>query len=122
MVTAAGQFALPQIRIVNPKLVICLGLASFNALRQVCGVSKTQPFELEIESPFNIVTTRVWCQAHTGARGQNNRNKGGVDRVSEDWLRMKEDFNANSSVALLLADKKRPSQAARSRIVRGMIR
>jgi len=95
MVAAARQFGLPQIRIVSPKLVICLGLVTFNALRQVCDLSAIRPIESAIESPFDIGSIRVWCQAHTGARGQNNRNKGGVDRVSEDWRKMKADFGSS---------------------------
>ncbi|HEV7681358.1 MAG TPA: hypothetical protein VGO68_04505 [Pyrinomonadaceae bacterium] len=94
MKAAARQFALPEIRIVKPKLVICLGLATFNALRQVCNLSTCRPFSAAIESPFNIGEVRVWCQAHTGARGQNNRNKGGVSRVPDDWVRMKADLAA----------------------------
>jgi hypothetical protein len=92
MVLAARQFALPQIRIVNPKLVICLGLATFNALRQVCDLPACRPCSVAIENPVDIGTIRVWCQAHTGARGQNNRNKDGVSRVPDDWLRMKADL------------------------------
>jgi restriction system protein len=92
MLRAAREFALPQIRIVKPKLVICLGLSTFNALRQASGWSRCSPLELAISKPFNIDTASVWCQAHTGRLGQNNRNKGGVNRVSQDWQRMKQAF------------------------------
>jgi hypothetical protein len=88
LIKAARQFALPQIRVVNPKLVICLGLVTFNALRHACDLPPSRPLCSAIESPFNIGTTRVWCQAHTGALGQNNRNRGGVDRVRRDWRKM----------------------------------
>src|SRR5438477_8132572 len=91
LVRAAREFALPQIRIVNPKLVVCLGLNTFNALRQACDLGPCLRIGLAIDSPFNIDSIRVWCQAHTGALGQNNRNKGGVDRVSHDWRKMKAD-------------------------------
>src|SRR6266446_3440792 len=99
MVAAARQFGLPQIRIVSPKLVICLGLATFNALRQVCDLRTIRPIESAIESPFDIGSIRVWCQAHTGARGQNNRNKVGANRVSEDWRKMKADFGGTENRA-----------------------
>lgn len=89
---AACQFTLPEIHIVKPKLVICLGLVTFNAIREARGLDLVRPINLAIESPFDIDATRVWCQAHTGAHGQNNRNKGGVARVSSDWSRMKEDI------------------------------
>src|SRR5437879_11531266 len=32
----AVEFALPEMKIVRPKLVICFGLATFNALREAC--------------------------------------------------------------------------------------
>ena len=92
LIEAAKQFALLEIRIVNPKLVICLGLVTFNALRQASGLAPCYPMDLAIKSPFNIGRSRVWCQAHTGALGQNNRNRGRVDRVTADWLRMKDDL------------------------------
>lgn len=96
LVRAASQFALPQILIVNPKLVICLGLATFNALRKACDLRPCPTLHSAIENPFNIGTVRAWCQAHTGMLGQNNRNKGGVDRVSEDWNKMKADVGAKN--------------------------
>ncbi len=114
MVHAARQFALPQILIVNPKLVICLGLATFNALRHVCDLTTIRPLESAIESPFDIGTIRVWCQAHTGARGQNNRNKGGVDRVSDDWRKMKADVEVKANRVLQESSGQRAVQATRS--------
>src|SRR3990172_5301954 len=66
LVRAAREFALPQIRIVNPRLVICLGIDTFNALRRACDL---RPWDMKlpaaIESPFEIGGTRVWGQAHT---------------------------------------------------------
>lgn len=93
---AALQFALPQIAIVKPELVICLGLVTFNALRKACDLKPASNIPSAIESPFRLGKVRVWCQAHTGALGRNNRNKGGVDRVSDDWQRMKEDVGASN--------------------------
>lgn len=90
MLRAARDFALPQICIVKPMLVICLGGPTFNALRRACGLSTCSPLELAISNPFKIDKTFVWCQAHTGRIGRNMRNKGGVNRVSQDWQRMKE--------------------------------
>ena len=100
LIEAAKQFALPEIRIVNPRLVICLGLVTFNALRQASELAPSYPMELAIKSPFNIGRSRVWCQAHTGALGQNNRNRGRVDRVTADWLRMKDDLYCERSASV----------------------
>jgi hypothetical protein len=90
LVRAAREFALPQIRIVQPALVICLGLATFNAIRRACGLTPSINIQAAIDSPFTVGTARIWCQAHTGAFGQNNR--GGPSSVSSDWLRMKHDM------------------------------
>lgn len=91
LITAAREFAIPQINIVQPRLVIALGLETFEALRCALGLKRVAKMDLAIDSPFNGPTCRIWCQAHTGAFGQMNRNRGGVDRVSQDWLRMKAD-------------------------------
>jgi restriction system protein len=90
---AAREFALPQIDIVAPRLVICLGLRTFNALRRALGMGIERPIERAISAPFSRGDIRVWCQAHTGALGQNNRNRGGVDRVSKDWRAMRADVS-----------------------------
>ena len=48
------------------------------------------PMEKAISSPFNIeAELSIWCQAHTGAWGQNRR---GRDRVEKDWCKMREDL------------------------------
>jgi len=97
LVCAAHEFALPQINIVRPKLLICLGLVTFNALREACGHEPIRPLDAAIRSPFSFDRIRIWCQAHTGARGQNNRGK---IKVSNDWRRMKRDvFGSRSPVA-----------------------
>lgn len=102
LITAARQFAVPQIRVVKPKLVICLGLVTFNALRKACDLRPCANIGSAIDNPFGIGTTWVWCQAHTGALGRNNRNRGGVDRVSDDWQKMKVDVRAKNSKGMAL--------------------
>lgn len=89
LVRAAQEFAIPQIDIVRPRLVICLGLLTFDAMRRAFGLSRSGSMEAAIASPFLANSSRIWCQAHTGAMGQMNRNRGGLDRVTQDWKRMK---------------------------------
>ena len=93
LIRAAQEFALPQIRIVRPKLVVCLGLQTFNAIRIACGHKAVQRMNEAIASPFTFAGSRIWCQAHTGARGQNNR---GRERVEEDWRKMKVDLSGGA--------------------------
>jgi uracil-DNA glycosylase len=89
---AAREFALPQIEIVEPRLVVCLGLKTFNGLRSVMREPPLKTMAVAIDEPFSYGTTRIWCQSHTGQLGRNGRNRGGVDRVSQDWARMREDM------------------------------
>lgn len=93
LIRAAQEFALPQIQIVRPKLVVCLGLNTFNAIQIACGHSPALRMSEAINSPFTFDEFRVFCQAHTGARGQNNR---GRERVAEDWRKMKIDFSSGA--------------------------
>jgi restriction system protein len=87
---AASVFALPQIAIVKPRLVVCLGLVTFTAARLACGHPAPPNMNTAIESPFEYGDSLIHCQSHTGHFGRVNRNKGGVDRVSQAWVRMKE--------------------------------
>lgn len=89
LVKAAHEFAIPQVDIVNARLVICLGMATFNALRIARGLARAANMEAALNSPFTLGNSLLWFQAHTGHFGQISRNKSGVDRVSQDWLRMK---------------------------------
>ena len=87
---AATDFALPQIAIVKPRLVICLGMVTFTAVTLACGHSAPPNMNTAIESPFEYRESLIYCQSHAGHFGRVNRNKGGVDRVTQDWVRMKE--------------------------------
>jgi len=87
LIRAAQEFGLPQIKIIGPKLVVCIGQNTFNAMRRACGYEGWPNRNLAIESPFNVDRCRIWCQAHTAQLAQNTR---GVDRVSSDWKQMKD--------------------------------
>jgi hypothetical protein len=94
MVRAAQAFGLPQLDIVKPKIAICLGLDTFNALRVACGHDMVNKLAEGIDSPILHGESIIFCQAHTGQLGQNNRNRGRVDRVSKDWSKMVSCYNA----------------------------
>lgn len=96
LVMAAQQFALPQIEIVKPKLVICFGKATFNAIRKASDERTVDTVDLGIKYPFVVNHTHIWLQSHPGTLGKINRNKGGIDRVSEDWKYMSEQFKQYS--------------------------
>lgn len=95
LVFAAEHFALPQINIVDPKLVICFGKVTFNAIRTACGKCSVDSVEEGINSPFTFNNSKVWLQAHPGFHGQYNRNKSNAENVNSDWKKMAEYFNSS---------------------------
>lgn len=94
MVCAAKVYGIPQIEIVKPRIVVCFGVATFNALRIASSLEKVSSVQQGMASPFELGQAKVWLQAHTGRLGQNNRNRGGVDRVNDDWRAMADEYRA----------------------------
>tara|TARA_R110002074_G_scaffold170005_3_gene331959 strand:- start:21138 stop:21821 length:684 start_codon:yes stop_codon:yes gene_type:complete len=90
LVKAAKEFTLPAMQIIRPTIAICLGLDTFNAIRIACGKEDKYPMDKAINSSFEFNGTTIFAQAHTGQMGINNRNRGGVERVSGDWKKMAE--------------------------------
>lgn len=93
LVYAAKMFALPQVQVVAPKLVVCLGKNTFNAMRVAAGEPRCRTMPEAIDSPFAVDLgsgrrAAVWAQAHPGVLGQNNRNRKHPGRTLEDWQRM----------------------------------
>jgi hypothetical protein len=91
LVEAAEMFTVPEIEIIGPQLVVCLGLATFNALREAHNLKPKGNMAEAIHSPFDLGAARVCCQAHTGGQGQAMRNCG-KNRVRADWKRMAKRF------------------------------
>lgn len=91
---AASDFLIPTIKIIKPKLVVCFGLNVFNAVRKVLGFNRVLNIEQAVHSHILVEGIVFFCQAHTGMLGQNNRNKGGVNRVSSDWELMKNIYDS----------------------------
>ena len=88
LVAAAKLFGIPQIEIVRPRLVVCLGFSTFRAVEIAVGREPSGSLQVAIDSPLSVADAAVWCQSHPGGRGRANRNRGGVDRVAADWERM----------------------------------
>lgn len=92
----AEQYAKPQVEIIKPRIVICLGRATYNGLRHAYGKPELGSMTAAMEvGYFTDGETQIWCQAHTGAWGWNNRNKGSPsgpedNQVYRDWKRMAE--------------------------------
>jgi hypothetical protein len=107
LVLAAREFALPQIRTIAPRLVVCLGKNTFNAIRiaaselaLMCELDRCRTMASAIDSPFSVQfdgrNVAIWAQAHPGAWGQINRNKGHPGRTIKDWMRMSRGVDLSS--------------------------
>ena len=99
MSSAAVEFAIHQIQVIRPKLLICLGVSVFNTLRRFHGLRQIANLEEGISQPFLDNHPWYWCQAHTGALGFINREyHGGPGSVTRDWAKMaasyKDSFNS----------------------------
>lgn len=101
LVRAAREFALPQIEIVEPRIAVCLGRAAFDAVAIAAGRDRSESLAdaVEARSPFQIGSTQVWCQAHTGQQGTNYRNRNRIDQVDQDWARMAVEYKRLAPVA-----------------------
>ena len=91
---AARTYTVPEIEVVEPKLVVCCGSAVYRAIRKALGLTWAGNLEEAIESPFRFRDTEFWGQSHPGRKGRNYRNRGRVDRVSQDWQRMSKAFRS----------------------------
>lgn len=89
LVAAAREFGLPQIRVIEPRLVICLGLQTFNAMQTACGRKSSSDITSALGAFFEFSKSAIWCQAHTGYWGQLTRERIGKGQVLRDWHGMK---------------------------------
>ncbi len=85
MERCAREFTLEEVRIVAPRLVLCLGLKTFKAFRVAAGLKKPRNMDEAVNSPFEFEGSTVYCVAHVGSQGENQR---GRDQVAADWQRI----------------------------------
>lgn len=102
LVRSAATYSLPQIEIVRPKMVLCLGSASFNAVR--CAIINTRASKRidrkwmplanswRLEHPLHTEHLRipVFGVAHPGANG--TRASGGPQVTTPRWRALGEVF------------------------------
>lgn len=79
---SAKTYTLAEISIVKPKVVICLGKATYSALCKAIGV-KANDFKVSSEVPVIYGGSRIYGVPHTGVLGTNNA--GGIAKVKEIW-------------------------------------
>ena len=80
---SAVNYALPQIYIVQPKMVICLGSRTYNAMRRALG-AKNVPLRDGLQQPaLEYGTSKIYGVSHTGGLGV--ANAGGLSAVHKQW-------------------------------------
>lgn len=82
---SARTYTLAEIQIVNPRIVICLGSATFTALCKAIGV-KPPNFKESVDNPVSYGETLVFGVPHTGGFG--TKNAGGLENVRKIWARL----------------------------------
>lgn len=85
MERCAKEFTLEEVRIVAPRLVLCLGLKTFKGFRGAVGLPKPRNVDEAVDAPFDFEGSTVYCVAHVGTQGENQR---GRDQVAADWQRI----------------------------------
>lgn len=82
----AVDYALPQIRIIKPKIVVCIGSRVYNALRFVQRLSYCSIAESSKIEPFYIDNIPIFGVTHVGGRGAST--VGGKKGLIEQWQRI----------------------------------
>jgi uracil-DNA glycosylase len=89
---AATDYALPQIKIVSPRMVICLGIGTFNAifaaLAENNGRGKTRRLSWGDYERMHSVTkygqTEIYAVTHLGNLGKIRRR----DKIGSEWKKL----------------------------------
>jgi len=76
------DFLLPQIEIVKPKMIICLGAETYNAVRQENGYSEIKVSSGQ-ETAMPFMGADVYGANHTGGHG--TKNAGGKESARKQW-------------------------------------
>lgn len=86
MLYCAETYTLPQIRIVKPRMAICLGAKTFNSVRGAMGMPDLKLSEACSPLAHSVdkgTGTEIYGVPHTGGLG--HANAGGMERVDQIW-------------------------------------
>lgn len=83
-------FLLPQIKIINPKIIICLGSMVFNEFRYQAGL-KPAPIKNGHKAPFKFLDAQIFGTFHTGGLG--TANAGSKENAARQWKVIAERYN-----------------------------
>jgi uracil-DNA glycosylase len=87
MLYCAQTYALPQIRIVQPIMAVCLGAKTFNSLRRALSLGDLKLNEACVGSAHTTYNgTEIYGVPHTGGLG--HANAGGMEKVDQIWAEL----------------------------------
>ncbi|MGJ4893357.1 hypothetical protein ACQR1Y_34595 [Bradyrhizobium sp. HKCCYLRH3099] len=100
LVKSASEYAVPQIDIVRPKMVICLGSAPFNAIRSSTNNGKWMPMKnaYMVEAPFHTELTGVPIFGVIHVGGQATAFAGGKAKLEPRWQALGAHFRSIRSL------------------------
>jgi hypothetical protein len=80
----AKEYTLPQIKIVRPRMVLCLGAKTFNSVRRALGQPEMKLSEARLPTSHTVCAgSEIYGVPHTGDKG--TWNAGGKDKVHKIW-------------------------------------
>jgi hypothetical protein len=86
---AIKECLLPQIKIIQPRMIICLGSQVYNGLRRTMGM-KPISIKKGHEEEFDHCGIKLYGAFHPGGLG--TANAGGKDAALEQWLILSEKY------------------------------
>jgi hypothetical protein len=79
---SARKYAIPQIEIVRPRTVLCVGSLTYNAIRVAAGEARVS-IRRGADTAFNLGESRLYGVPHTGGLGM--AGAGGTAAVEAMW-------------------------------------
>lgn len=91
---SARKYTLAEIDIVKPKMVLCLGKATYTTLCRAIGV-KANHFKTSVDKPLVYRDVLIYGIPHTGVLGTNNA--GGMPKVHEIWKKLANHYRSSKT-------------------------
>jgi hypothetical protein len=85
------MYSLPQMKVVQPIMTVCLGAKTFNSVRRALKLSDLKLKEAYVPSAHTIYNgTEIYGTPHTGGLG--HANAGGMEKVDQIWAGLSSRF------------------------------
>lgn len=80
---SAQTYTLSEIKIVRPRIVICAGATTYQAVRRALGLAPNEPLAQRNLKPPRVDQSEIFWVPHPGGRG--TAASGGAARVDDIW-------------------------------------